>query len=61
MPMSINRKSKTVAEILDRAARDAAFRSLLLANPAAALTGYNLSNDERAALSDRETVIALLQ
>lgn len=27
MPMSINRKNKIVAEILDRAARDAAFRA----------------------------------
>lgn len=61
MPMSINRKSKTVADILDRAATDPAFRTLLLTNPAAALAGYSLTAEERAALSDRETVLSLLQ
>lgn len=61
MPMSINRKSKVVADILERAATDAAFRTLLLTNPAAALAGYNLTGEERAALSDRETVIELLR
>ncbi|MBX7236997.1 MAG: Os1348 family NHLP clan protein [Caldilineales bacterium] len=61
MPMSINRKSKTVADILGRAATDPAFRTLLLTNPAAALAGYSLTDEERAALSDRETVLSLLQ
>lgn len=61
MSMSINRKSKTVADILERAATDAAFRTLLLTNPAAAMAGYSLSDEERAALSDRETVIELLR
>jgi len=59
--MSINRKSKTVADILGRAATDPAFRTLLLTNPAAALAGYSLTDEERAALSDRETVLSLLQ
>ncbi|NUQ38674.1 MAG: hypothetical protein HUU23_12950 [Caldilineales bacterium] len=61
MPMSINRKSKVVAEILERAATDAAFRTLLLTNPAAALAGYSLTDEERAALSDRATLLDLLQ
>jgi len=60
MPMSINRKDKTVAEILARAASDPAFRNLLYTDPGAALAGYNLSSVDRAALSDRETVQALL-
>lgn len=60
MPMSINRKSKVVDAILTRAASDAAFRNQLLANPAAALAGYSLTDEERAALSDPEAVKAAL-
>ena len=48
MPMSINGKNKTVAEILNRAATDACFRNLLYTDPGAALTGYNLSDADRA-------------
>jgi hypothetical protein len=58
--MSINRKSKTVADILDRAATDSAFRTMLLMNPAAALAGYTLTDEERAALSDPGAVKAAL-
>ncbi|MCO6453410.1 MAG: hypothetical protein J5I90_21690 [Caldilineales bacterium] len=60
MPMSINGKNKTVAEILNRASTDAAFRNLLYTDPGAALAGYNLSDADRAALSDPETVKAAL-
>lgn len=60
MPMSINRKDKTVTEILARTAADAAFRNLLYTDPGAALTSYNLSPADRAALSDPETVKAAL-
>ena len=61
MPMSINRSSPTVVDVLSRAARDPAFRDLLLSDPASALAGYNLSGDERAALSDRATVQQLVR
>lgn len=60
MPMSINSPSKLVADILQRARTDAAFRTQLLANPAAALAGYNLTADERALLADTQTVRAAL-
>lgn len=56
MPMSINRNSPPVSEVLTRAASDVGFRELLLRNPAAALAGYDLSDDDRAALSDWQTI-----
>ncbi|MCO6449635.1 MAG: hypothetical protein J5I90_02490 [Caldilineales bacterium] len=60
MPMSINGKNKTVAEILNRAATDAAFRNLLYTDPGSALAGYDLPADQRQALSDPEAVKAAL-
>lgn len=60
MPMSINRSSKNVNDILSRAASDAAFRTLLLTNPTAALANYSLTDAERAALSDPQAVKAVL-
>lgn len=60
MPMSINNPSKAVADILRRAATDPAFRAQLLAAPAAALAGYNLTAEERALLSDAQAVKAAL-
>ena len=61
MPMSINRSSRNVNDILTRAASDASFRTLLLSNPSAALANYSLTNEERAALSDPQAVRAALQ
>lgn len=61
MPMSINRSSKNVNDVLSRAASDASYRSLLLTNPGAALAGYSLTDAERTALSDAEAVKAALQ
>lgn len=60
MPMSINRYSRVVNEIIQRAADDAAFRSQLISNPSAALSGYNLSDSERADLSNPATVKSLI-
>lgn len=60
MPMSINRTSQTVNEIIQRALKDAGFRNQLLSDPAAALSGYTLTADERAALSDPKAVKAAL-
>jgi len=51
MPMSINRYSKTAVAIIQRAAADPSYRSLLLHDPDAALAGQDLSATERAALS----------
>ena len=56
MPMSINRKNKTVADILNRAATDASFRNLLYTDPGSALSGYDLNPADRAALSDPATL-----
>ena len=61
MPMSINRSSKNVTEVLTRAASAASFRTLLLSNPSAALANSSLTNEERAALSDPQAVRAALQ
>ena len=52
MPMSINGKNKTVAEILNRASTDSAFRNLLYTDPGSTLAGYNLNAADRSALSD---------
>jgi hypothetical protein len=41
-----------VSQIIGRAAVDAAFRELLFSNPAQALQGYNLTDDERDALNN---------
>lgn len=60
MPMSINSPSRAVAEILQRARTDAAFRTQLLASPTAALSGYNLTSEERALLSDTQAVRSVL-
>lgn len=60
MPMSINRSNMTVKEILDRAAADATFRNLLYTDPGAALASYNLTDADRAALSDPSAVRAAL-
>lgn len=60
MPMSINSPSKAVADILQRARTDAAFRAQLLASPTAALSGYNLTGEERALLSDAQAVRSVL-
>jgi hypothetical protein len=59
--MSINRTSKPVSDIIDRAVSDAAFRDLLYTDPAAALSGYSLTAGEQAALSDRATVADLIR
>lgn len=61
MPMSINRSSTTVNEIVNRAASDVAFRNLLYTDPGAALAGYSLTAQERVALSDRATVADLIR
>ncbi len=61
MPMSINRSNPTIAEILSRAVSDPTFRDQLLNDPAVALAAYNLSAEERAALSDRATTRQLVQ
>lgn len=60
MPMSINSPSKNVAAVLNRAATDSAFRSKLLASPSAALSGFTLTAEERAVLSDPQAVKAAL-
>ena len=60
MPMSINSPTKPVADILKRATTDLAFRTQLLASPTAALSGYNLTSEERALLSDPQAVRAAL-
>jgi hypothetical protein len=41
-----------VSQIIGRAAVDATFRELLFSNPAQALQGYNLTDDERDALNN---------
>ncbi len=61
MPMSINRTSKPVSDIIARAVRDAAFRNLLYTDPRAALAGYSLTAEEQAALSDRATMEDLIR
>jgi hypothetical protein len=58
--MSINRTKPPVSDIIRRAATDATFRNLLLSDPNAALKGYTLNPQERAALSDAESVQAAL-
>jgi hypothetical protein len=58
--MSINSPSKAVADILQRARTDAAFRAQLLASPTAALSGYTLTSEERALLSDAQAVRSVL-
>lgn len=60
MPMSINRSSPAVNDVLRRATSDSAFRNQLLSNPSAALAGYNLTAEERASLSDSQAVKAAL-
>ena len=42
----------TVSQIIGRAAVDAEFRELLFSNPAQALQGYDLTDDERDALNN---------
>ena len=42
--------SQILAEIIERASTDAAFRAQLQSNPEAALAGYALTAEERAAL-----------
>ena len=39
-----------VAEVLERALRDRAFAEQLATDPGTALTGYDLSDEERAAI-----------
>lgn len=46
MPMT------TVETIIRKAVADEAFRALLIANPAEALTGYDLTDEERSGLSN---------
>lgn len=60
MPMSINRYSKTVNDIIQRAASDATFRNLLYTDPGAALAGYTLNDAERADLSNPQVVQSLI-
>lgn len=60
MPMSINSPSKAVADILQRARTDAAFRSQLLSAPGAALANYSLTDEERALLSNPQAVRAAI-
>ncbi len=43
---------ETLLEIVERAMNDAAFRKLLFSNPDKALAGYDLTDEERALLSD---------
>jgi hypothetical protein len=43
-----------VSQIIGRAATDAEFRNLLFSNPDQALQGYDLSEDEIAALRNLE-------
>ncbi len=42
--------SETLNQVIERASTDAAFRSQLRSNPEAALAGYDLSAEEKAAL-----------
>ena len=41
---------ENLAQVIERASTDAAFRSQLQSNPEAALAGYDLSAEEKAAL-----------
>lgn len=41
-----------VKEIIDRAVKDEAFRKLLFSNPAEALQGYDLSDEDRQLLEN---------
>ena len=42
--------SETLRKVVERASTDAAFRAQLGSNPEAALAGYNLTAEEKAAL-----------
>jgi len=43
-----------LAELVERASTDAAFRSQLTSDPTSALAGYDLTGEERAALLNRD-------
>ena len=43
---------EALLEIVERAMKDEAFRNLLFSNPEKALAGYDLSDEERALLSN---------
>ncbi len=63
MPMSIMQYGKTAVAIIQRAAADPQYRSLLLRDSDAALAGHELSAAERASLSglDAESLNALIE
>ena len=42
--------SEMLAQVIERASKDAAFRAQLKSNPEAALAGYTLTAEEKAAL-----------
>ncbi len=42
--------SETLSKVIERASTDAAFRAQLRSNPEAALAGYELTAEEKAAL-----------
>ncbi|MCG3141295.1 MAG: hypothetical protein HDKAJFGB_02529 [Anaerolineae bacterium] len=44
--------AETITTVIRRAVAEPEFRTTLFQNPAAALSGYDLSNEERAALSN---------
>ncbi|MFQ5401406.1 MAG: Os1348 family NHLP clan protein [Anaerolineae bacterium] len=43
---------QAVKEVIQRAVTDETFRALLFSDPAKALEGYDLTNEERATLED---------
>jgi hypothetical protein len=46
---------EALAQVVERASTDAAFRAQLQSNPESAVTGYDLTPEERAALRSRDT------
>jgi hypothetical protein len=48
---------ETVETIIRKAVSDEAFRALLVNNPAEALTGYDLTDEERAGLTNLDQSI----
>ncbi len=47
--------SDNLRQVIERASKDAAFRALLQSDPEAALAGYELTAEERAALVQGDT------
>lgn len=60
MPMSINRYSKTAVAVIQKAAAEPDYLHQLLQEPSKALASHALSEDERAALSDSQSLKALV-